>query len=201
MVSVSSDTSLACASACLPSSKSPNKVIRRVNPCECFIFKRLDTLYMARYKFEALLERPQGAGTWTYLALPLDQEKALGTSSRVPVQGTIDGVRFRSSLLPNGAGGHFMVVKKEIRDMIGKSAGFRVMVSMELDSAPREVIIPEVVLRALRGNKDANARFKSMSYSHKKAYIEWVEGAKRDQTREKRAEKVVRMLLGSRIQK
>jgi len=149
---------------------------------------------MARYKFEALLERPQGAGTWTYLALPLDQEKALGTSSRVPVQGTIDGVRFRSSLLPNGAGGHFMVVKKEIRDMIGKSAGFRVMVSMELDSAPREVIITEVVLRALRGNKDANARFKSMSYSHKKAYIEWVEGAKRDQTREKRAEKVVRML-------
>src|SRR5713226_1616523 len=197
MVSVSSDTSLACASACLPSSKSPNKVIRRVNPCECFIFKRLDTLYMARYKFEALLERPQGAGTWTYLALPLDQEKALGTSSRVPVQGTIDGVRFRSSLLPNGAGGHFMVVKKEIRDMIGKSAGVRVTVSMELDSAPREVIMPEVVLRALLRNKKANEFFKSLSQSHKKAYIQWVESAKKDETKAKRVGKMIEMLLGS----
>src|SRR5713101_2745113 len=109
MVSVSSDTSLACASACLPSSKSPNKVIRRVNPGECFIFKRLDTLHIARYKFEALLERPQGAGTWTYLALPLDQEKALGTSSKVTVKGAIDGVGGRIPPLPDGAGGHFMI--------------------------------------------------------------------------------------------
>src|SRR2546425_7598297 len=156
-----------------------------------------DTLHMDRYKFEARLERPQGVGTWTYLALPLDQEKFLSTSSRVPVKGTIDGVRFRTSLLPSGAGGHFMVVKKEIRDMVGKSAGVRVKVSMERDTAPREVIIPEVVVRALRGNKDANARFNSLSYSHRKAYIEWVEGAKRDQTREKRAEKMVRMLSRS----
>jgi len=81
--------------------------------------------------------------------------------------------------------------------MIGKSAGVRVKVSMERDTAPREVIIPEVVVRALRGNKDANARFNSLSYSHRKAYIEWVEGAKRDQTREKRAEKMVRMLSRS----
>ena len=149
---------------------------------------------METYKFEALLERPQGIGTWTYITLPLDQEKALGTSSRVPVKGTIDGVRFRSSLLPNGAGGHLVVVKKEIRDMIGKSAGDTVKVTMELDSAPREVILPEVVARALRGKKTANARFKNLSYSHKKAYVEWVEGAKRDETREKRAVRMVRML-------
>ena len=149
---------------------------------------------MERYKFEALLERPQGIGTWTYLALPLGQEKVLGTSSRVPVKGTIDGVRFKSSLLPNGAGGHFVVVKKEIRDSIGKSAGDTVKVTMELDRSPREVIITEVVARALRGNKTANSRFKNLSYSHKKAYVEWVEGAKRDQTREKRAERLVGML-------
>src|SRR5947209_5203393 len=107
-----------------------------------------DTLHMDRYKFDARLERPQGVGTWTYLALPLDQEKFLSTSSRVPVKGTIDGVRFRTSLLPNGAGGHFMVVKKEIRDVISKSAGDRVRVSMERDAAPAEIMIPEVVLRA-----------------------------------------------------
>ena len=156
---------------------------------------------MERYKFEALLERPQGIGTWTYLALPLDQEKVLGTSSRVPVKGTIDGVRFKSSLLPNGAGGHLVVVKKEIREMIGKSAGDTVKVTIEVDSAPREVIIPEVVARALRGNKTANARFKNLSYSHKKAYVEWVESAKKDETRGKRAEKMIETLSTSRTLK
>ena len=80
--------------------------------------------------------------------------------------------------------------------MIGKSAGDTVKVTMELDSAPREVILPEVVARALRGKKTANARFKNLSYSHKKAYVEWVEGAKKDQTKEIRAETMVRMVLG-----
>src|SRR5713226_4176838 len=61
-----------------------------------------EVLHLARCKFEALLERPRGVGTWTYLALPPGQERVLGTSSRLPVKGTIDGVRFRSSLLPNG---------------------------------------------------------------------------------------------------
>ena len=153
---------------------------------------------MVWYEFEALLERPQGVGTWTYLALTLDQEKVVGTNSKVPVKGTIDGVRFSSSLLPNGAGGHFLVVKKEIRDMIGKSAGDRVRVSIERDGAPAEVMIPEVVLRALQRNKKANAFFKSLSHSHKKAYIEWVESAKKDETRGKRVGKMIEMLTGSR---
>jgi len=156
---------------------------------------------MVRYRFEALLERPQGVGTWTYFSLPLDQEKVLGTSSRVPVKGTIDAVRFRSSLLPNGAGGHFLVIKKQIRDMIGKSAGDGVRVSMERDGAPEEVMIPEVVLRALQRNKKANAFFKSLSHSHKKAYIQWVESAKKDETREMRAEKMIEMLSTSRTLK
>jgi len=156
---------------------------------------------MARYKFEALLERPQGVGTWTYLAVPPDQERVLGTSSRGPVRGTIDGVGFRSSLLPNGAGGHFMVVKKESRDVISKSAGDRVRVSMERDAAPAEIMIPEVVLRALGENKKVNAFFKSLSNSHKKAYIQWIESAKKDKTREKRAEKMIEMLSTSQTLK
>ncbi len=156
---------------------------------------------MVQYKFEALLERPEGIGTWTYLTVPLDSKKMFGTSSRLRVKGAIDGLRFRSSLLPNGTGGHFMVVKKEVREKIRKSAGDRVRVSLQLDSAPEEVVIPEVVVRALRGNERADAHFRSLSYSHKKAYIEWVESAKRDETKDKRARKMVKMLLASRTLK
>jgi len=57
-----------------------------------------------------------------------------------------------------------MVVKKEIQDKIGKSAGDRVRVSMELDEAHREVVIPEDVLQALRRDRNANAFFESLSY-------------------------------------
>ena len=155
---------------------------------------------MVRRRFKVVLERPEGVGTWTYLTVPLDS-KIFGTGSRLQVKGTIDGVRFGSTLLPNGIGGHFMVVKKEIQDKIGKSAGDRVRVSMELDEAHREVVIPEDVLRALRRDRNANAFFESLSYSHKKAYIEWVESAKKDETREKRAEKMIEMLSTSRTLK
>src|SRR5712692_80805 len=63
-----------------PPPRSPNKGIQRVKPRECFNFNASETLGMVWYEFEALLERPQGVGTWTYLALTLDQEKVVGTN-------------------------------------------------------------------------------------------------------------------------
>ncbi|TLX97217.1 MAG: hypothetical protein E6K96_03895 [Thaumarchaeota archaeon] len=50
-------------------------------------------------------------------------------------------------------------------------------------------------------NKKVNAFFKSLSNSHKKAYIQWIESAKKDETREKRAEKMIEMLSTSQTLK
>ena len=50
----------------------------------------------------------------------------------------------------------------------------------------RELTVPDYLVAALRGNKTAQANFESFSYSHKKEYVEWLNGAKREETRQKR---------------
>jgi hypothetical protein len=78
--------------------------------------------------------RPEGTGTWTYAVIPFDSTQEFGSKVRVRVKRTIDGHPFKSTLLPNGEGKHFLVFKKEIRDVIGKVHGEMVTVKMSLAS-------------------------------------------------------------------
>ncbi len=151
----------------------------------------------AEIKFEAPLIRPKGTGTWTYLVLPISTEKVFGTKSRIQVKGKIDGVPIRSTLLPSGGGRHFLVVKKELREAIGKSAGGVVSVFMELDASPRAAIVPDDFSRALGKNARARAAFNRLSYSHQREYIEWIESAKKTQTRAGRIKKAIEMVARS----
>jgi uncharacterized protein YdeI (YjbR/CyaY-like superfamily) len=50
----------------------------------------------------------------------------------------------------------------------------------------RELAVPDYLVAALKKNKRAQANFESFSYSHKKEYVEWLTGAKREDTRQKR---------------
>jgi hypothetical protein len=52
--------------------------------------------------------------------------------------------------------------------------------------AKRELVVPDYLTSALKRNKRALANFEKFSYSHKKEYVEWLTGAKREETRQKR---------------
>ncbi len=91
-----------------------------------------------------------------------------------------------------------MVVKKEIRQAIGKSAGDTVKVVMEIDTEPRIVVVPEDFQQALENDTKAKETFEAFSYTHKKEYVEWIEGAKKQETRENRIKKAVEMIAEGR---
>ena len=59
---------------------------------------------MASYNFKAILKRPDGVGTWTYLDILVDVSATFGAKGQVKVKGTINGQPFRSSALPHGDG-------------------------------------------------------------------------------------------------
>jgi uncharacterized protein YdeI (YjbR/CyaY-like superfamily) len=69
-------------------------------------------------------------------------------------------------------------------------------VVLERDDAPREVEVPEALATALGGDEDARAAFESLPFTHRKEYAQWIAGAKRDETRERRVEKALAMLRG-----
>jgi uncharacterized protein YdeI (YjbR/CyaY-like superfamily) len=57
---------------------------------------------------------------------------------------------------------------------------------MELDSEPRTVRVPKDLAAVLAGDPTAEQTFASMSFTHRREYVEWVEEAKRAETRRRR---------------
>jgi uncharacterized protein YdeI (YjbR/CyaY-like superfamily) len=57
---------------------------------------------------------------------------------------------------------------------------------MELDAEPRTVGLPGDLRAALERDPAAHAAFDEFSFTHRREYVEWVEEAKRPETRTRR---------------
>jgi hypothetical protein len=67
-------------------------------------------------------------------------------------------------------------------------------VTVELDTAPRTVDVPDYLTAALNAEPSLQAAFDELSSSHRKEYVDWIAGAKREETRHKRIKKMAAML-------
>jgi uncharacterized protein YdeI (YjbR/CyaY-like superfamily) len=83
-------------------------------------------------------------------------------------------------------GKSLVVVNRAVKAATGVDAGDRVRVRMELDTEPRTVRVPEDLAAALAADHAAKKAFESMSFTHRREYVEWVEEAKRAETRKRR---------------
>ncbi len=155
---------------------------------------------MAAYTFDATLTRPEGVGTWTNIDIPLDLVDLYGKKGQVKVRGTVNSCPFRGTAIPHGDGRHYLVIAKPIREAIGATQGDTVHVLMEIDTEERTVIIPMDLAAALQKDQTAQAIFEKIAYSHRKNYVEWIESAKKAETRQSRIEKAVEMIkAGERL--
>lgn len=148
--------------------------------------------------FSAKLVRMEGVGTWTYCDVPFDVEKAFGKGGQVKVKGSVNGISFKSTLLPNGDGNHFLVVPKPLRDKAKVKPGDRVKVVVEPDAAARIIEPPPDLAKVLSKNKAAKQAWDDFAPSHRKAYVEWIVEARKDETRARRVEKAVLMMAAKK---
>ncbi len=156
---------------------------------------------MNGYSFEAVLVRPEGVGTWTFLSIPLEISQTFGSKGQVRVRGTINGYPFRSTALPMGDGTHYLVVGKEIREHIAATQGDMVKVWLELDTEERRAEVPEALKEAFASRPEAAAAFGKMTYSHQKEWINWIISAKQAETRQRRLEKALEMIAQGKSQR
>ncbi|MCI4370455.1 MAG: YdeI/OmpD-associated family protein [Thermoplasmata archaeon] len=136
--------------------------------------------------FSSRLIRPNVTGAWTFAPVPKSEAIQAGFRARLRVKGTIDGVPFRSSLIPRRGGELFVVVNSELRERIGKSEGETVRVELELDASPVVVDVPPALRRALDGDAAAKSAFAKFTASQRLAYVRWVSEAKQEATRDRR---------------
>jgi hypothetical protein len=138
--------------------------------------------------FTVELERVQK--TATMFRVPFDLGEAFGRA-RPPVKVTIRSHTWRTTPgVYDGVG--YIVVNRAVKAATGVDAGDRVRVRMELDTEPRKVDVPADLRRAL--GPQATAAFDKLSFTHQREYVEWVEEAKRPETRERRIAATVERL-------
>jgi hypothetical protein len=126
------------------------------------------------------------------IEVPAHVVAALGDKKRVPVNVTLNGVSYRSTIAVYG-GKFFLPARKEIRDAAKLGPGRRAHVTLEADTAARTVMVPSDLSQALASAKQRRA-FDALSYTRRKEHVESVTGAKRPETRAARVDKVVSSL-------
>jgi hypothetical protein len=142
-------------------------------------------------RFRAKIQ--QSGKTATGLEVPAKVVEALGAGKRPPVRATLNGYTYRSSIASLG-GVYMLGVSAEVRERAGVSAGDVVEVDVELDTAPREVAIPDDLAAGLK--KDAAARrfFEGLSYSNQRRLVMAIDAAKTAETRQRRIAQTVEKL-------
>lgn len=142
-------------------------------------------------KFRATVEL--GGKTATGMVVPEQVVADLGSSKRPAVRVTINGYMYRSTIAVMG--GRFLLpVSAEVREGAGVKAGDVVDVDVELDTAPRELFVPDDFQQALQADADAKRFFDSLSYSNRQRFVLNVEGTKNPETRKRRIESAITKL-------
>src|SRR3954469_489468 len=125
---------------------------------------------------ERFTARLEGRG----LVVPLDA-KALWGEARPPVVCTLNGHEYRSRLMVYG-GQTWLGLTNAFRRQAGLAEGDEVEVEIDRDDTPREVQVPPEIA----ADDEARAAFEKLSFTHQREYAEWIAGAKRADTRERR---------------
>ncbi len=145
--------------------------------------------------FQATITRNMSvSNSSAFVAFPYDLKETFGVGNLVPCKVLFDGrVPYQGSLAKMGGSQALLLLRKDVRALLGKEPGEEVSVRLELDDQPREVSVPSDLTQALQraGYWDA---FQVLSYSHKKEYVQWIEEAKQPATRERRILKTGEML-------
>lgn len=142
------------------------------------------------------LEKYPGKGGWTYVAVPKFETVQKKSFGMVKVKGTIDGFPIKAySLMPMKGGDLFLPVKAEIRKKIRKGEGDWITVVLYEDTDPLE--IPQELELCLLDDPAARQTFYDLRESEQKFYVDWINSAKRVDTKVKRlTETLIRLSKG-----
>lgn len=152
---------------------------------------------MSTIRFKAKLVRSDAnanAGARTLLTLPKSASAKLPSRGMAMVEGTINGVGFRTPLEPDGKGSHWFGINKTLREAVGAGAGETVTLSIEPAREWPEPKVPADLKKALAADPEAYSLWMDTTTIARWDWIRWMDLVKRYETRRQRPEKLCSML-------
>lgn len=148
--------------------------------------------------FQATLERIDSPLKWVMVRIPFNAGKVWGKRGQLKVKGEVNGFAFRTSLFPDGKGGHRLLVNKAMQRGAKAAPGMAARFRLEPDSEVRVVDVPSELKRALSEDRSLRRWFDGLSRSTRNEICKFIVQAKRPEVRSRRAENMAERLLATR---
>lgn len=147
--------------------------------------------------FKATLERIDSPLKWVMIRVPFNAGKIWGKRGQVKVKGEINGFAFRTSLFPDGNGGHKLLVNKQMQRGAKAAPGMSARFRLEPDNSVRVAVVPAELLRVLSEERSLRKWFDGLSYSLRNELCKQVAQAGKPEVRLRRAERLAEFLLSA----
>ena len=147
-------------------------------------------------RFRTTIE--SGGKNTTGIPVPPDVLAALNAGKKPAVTVAINGRYTYRNSVGTVDGRPMISLSSENRARAGVAAGDEIDVDIELDTAPREVTVPDELAAALAADDAARETWDKLSYSNRSWHVLSIEGAKTDETRRRRVEKSIAALRDGR---
>jgi hypothetical protein len=147
--------------------------------------------------FEGILEKRDKIGGGHFIRVPSAVTKFFGTKGRVRVLGTMNGAQVDRALIPDGDGGHEIIVGTEVRKKTKAVEGKKVVVEIYRNPNPDDIDIPEELTEAINMEPEAIRKFGKMTPGMKRNMAYWVNSGKLPETRAKRAVEILRRIMNN----
>jgi len=125
----------------------------------------------------------------TGIEVPEEIVAALGKGRNPRVKITLNDYSYRG-MVQTSSGRLMLSLSAANREAAGLQAGDKVKVTLELDTEPRSVEVPDDLKDAL-SNAGLYETFEGLSYSKRKEFVRQVEEAKAQETRTRRIANIV----------
>jgi len=139
------------------------------------------------------------SGSRVFIPLPFNPNDVWGVKDRHHIKGTVNGYGVRGSLGSDGKQ-YFLPLGAAWRRDCGINDGDKVDVVLSPEGPQSESLSPDIV-SALEVEPKAKAFFEALATFYRNTYINWIESAKKPETRSARIKEMVELLKAGRKQK
>jgi Bacteriocin-protection, YdeI or OmpD-Associated/Domain of unknown function (DUF1905) len=153
-----------------------------------------NTSKRASVRFDTTLT---AVGNNTGIVVPPEVVEELGGGKRAAVVVNVNGYEYRNTMATMNDK-QMISVSAAIRKETGLAGGDQIRVTLALADSPRPVDIPKDLAAAFKKNPKAKTFFDGLSNSVQRYHVDNINGAKTDETRQRRVDKAIELFLADK---